>query len=238
MLKDGRVTVSVSEPLRLLAIGDVHAPWADESKLRGCYALAKELKPTHIVQVGDEIDSYSFSRFARSLNVTTPAKELEDGRKQAGEMWRRLQQAAPKAKCYGLCGNHSLTRLQKRIMDKAPEFESLLEKPLSELVAFPGVTKLLSHRSELKIGNVLIVHGWGTKLGQHRDYFSQNVITGHSHVGGVAFKAVEGGSIWELNAGFVADIHALPLQYGETTTSRWVAGAGFVDAHGPRFISL
>lgn len=237
MLKDERLVVEPKGEIRLLAVGDVHAPFADPAKLKATYALARDFKPTHIWQCGDGYDMYSFSRFPKSVDLITPKQELLEGKAQLKTMWQELQKASPKAKCYQSRGNHS-ARIVKKMLANAPEFESLLDGPISELTEFEGVHDMKTHRGEIELGNMLLVHGWSSKIGFHADYFGQNVVCGHSHHGGVSYKARKGQPIWELNCGFVADINALPLQYGESKTNSWVAGVGIVDKYGPRFVPL
>lgn len=237
MLKDQRLKVEVVGELRLLAVGDVHAPFADMAKLKAVYEVARDIKPTHIWQCGDGYDMYSFSRFPKSVDLITPKQELQEGKAQLSAMWKELQKIAPKAKCYQSRGNHSV-RIMKKMLASAPEFESLLDEPISKLTEFPGVVDMKTGRSEIDLGGTLLVHGWSSRIGFHLDYFGQNVVCGHTHHGGVVYKARKEGAMWELNCGFVADINALPLQYGETKTNSWVSGCGVVDKYGPRFIPL
>ena len=198
---------------------------------------AKELKPTHIVNVGDTYDMYSFSRFARSMDVITPREELMQGREMAEEMWANLAKAAPKAKRFQVLGNHE-DRIRKRIMDRAPEYEAILEKPITELTDFKNVTNLGSSKSELVINDTVFIHGWSTTPGFHVRYFLQNVVHGHTHRGSVTYVAIKGKTLYELDCGFIADADSLPLEYRETKTCAWHAGFGFIDKYGPRFIAL
>lgn len=237
MLKDQRLVVPVKGEIKLLAISDTHFPFVNNRNLNEVYKIAKDLQPTHIWQCGDLYDAYSFSRFARSLNIMTPEMELKEGRAQAKSMWEKLQKASPKAECYQSRGNHS-HRLVKSIMDKAPEFESLLDGPISQLTEFKNVVDMKSARSEIELGNMLLVHGWQSRPGAHASYFGQSVVRGHSHHGGVTYISRKGLPIFELDCGHLADINALPLQYGETKTTSWVSGCGVVDKYGPRFIAL
>lgn len=238
MLNDERFVAPVKgKETRILAIGDTHFPFTDHYKLEKVYGIARELQPTHIIQIGDLYDLYTFSRFSRSVNLITPKDELLKGKEQAARMWEVLRDCAPKAARFQLRGNHS-HRIVKSLMARAPEFESLLEGPISDLTTFDGVTDMKSHRSEVEINGTLFVHGWSTTPGFHMNYFGQSVVCGHTHRGVVIYKAHKREPLFELNCGHIADINALPLQYGETKTNSWVAGCGVIDKHGPRFITL
>lgn len=236
MVKDTRLAVPAKEPV-ILVVGDTHFPFVDEARLRTVYEVAKAVNPTHIVQIGDLFDLYTFSRFSRSVDFITPKQELEEGRAMAGRMWATFAKISPKSLKYQLRGNHE-ARLLKSLLAKAPEYESLVESPLSMLNSFPGVIDMKTGRSELEIGTTLLIHGWSCRPGVHMAYFGQSVICGHTHHGGVIFKAVKGSRLFELNCGHLADVDQLPLQYGETKTTSWVAGCGVVDKYGPRFIAL
>ncbi len=237
-MKDLRVHVDFPSGGKILIAPDIHFPWANKEALEAFYALAKKLRPTFVIQQGDILDSYSFSRFARSLNETTPKQEIETGRGQALEFWKRVQKAAPGAKYFNLSGNHDQTRIVKRLMDKLPEFESLMEKPLADFLAFPGVQTLPTYRSELEIGTTMFVHGWGTRPGMHMNYFNQNTVIGHSHRAGIVYRAAKAGSLWEMACGHLADATSLPLSYTDTKTTAWTTGCGYIDELGPRFIQL
>lgn len=223
---------------RILAVGDTHFPFVDVDKALEVVKIAKDLKPNVIIQIGDLYDMYTFSRFAKSVNYITPEKELKEGRAMAVDFWKQLREASPKAKCYQLIGNHATTRIIKMALSKAPELATLLHFPLAEIMKFPGVVSMENHRSELYINDIAVIHGWSTKPGFHMSYFNQSVILGHSHLGGVVYRARKNKTIFELNCGHIADSNTLPLQYGETLTTNWVAGCGWYDDKGPRFINL
>jgi UDP-2,3-diacylglucosamine pyrophosphatase LpxH len=237
MSRPKRIEVKSTKEVRTLVIPDQHFPFVNQDHLASVVSAAKELKPTFIVNVGDTYDMYSFSRFARSMDVVTPREELRQGREMAECMWADLQKAAPKALCFQVLGNHE-ERIRKRIMDRAPEYEAILERPISELTEFSKVTSLGSSKSELVINDTVFIHGWSTTPGFHVRYFLQNVVHGHTHRGGVSYVAVKGKTLFELDCGFIADADSLPLEYRETKTSSWHPGFGFIDKFGPRFISL
>jgi UDP-2,3-diacylglucosamine pyrophosphatase LpxH len=232
-----QINISIDSP-RILAIGDVHFPFCDREKVLKLYSYVKQFKPNVIVQIGDLYDMYTFSKFSRSVDLITPAEEIRQGKSMAEAFWRNLQRnASPGAKCFQLRGNHS-ARIVKRLLEKAPEYESLLHEPISKLTEFDNVRDMKSHRSELTINDIVFVHGWSCKLGFHMNYYGKSVVCGHSHHGGLVYKSQKLAPLFELNCGHIADENALPLQYGETQTTNWVGGFGWIDAYGPRFIHL
>ena len=197
----------------------------------------RKIKPTHIVQIGDLYDFYSYSRFPSSLNITTPHREVREGRWMAERMWKDLQTAAPFAKCFQSLGNHE-DRPWKLMMRAAPALEEMMKQPLHDLLKFPNVTSMTSSLDELDINGIRFIHGWSTKPGFHVAYFSKNVAHGHTHHGGVEFLRRDGKTLFELDCGILADYNAQPLIYRSTKTSKWTPGFGVIDAYGPRFCPL
>lgn len=54
--------------------------------------------------------------------------------------------------------------------------------------------------------------------------------------GGVVFRKIRGQTLWELNAGYMADPHAKGLTYTPQRITHWTEGLGWTDEYGPRFI--
>jgi predicted MPP superfamily phosphohydrolase len=237
MIKSKRIVIKHKGDLKIFIIPDQHFPFVNKKNLKSLIAAVKEHKPNYIVNVGDTYDQYNFSRFARSLDIMTPQQELLLGRKMAEKMWRDIQAASPKARCFQLSGNHE-DRIRKRVMEKLPEIESLVENPIRQLTEFPGVEQLGSSRSELEINGVIFTHGWFTKPGDHAKYYLKSVVHGHTHKGNVTYVACAGKTLFELDCGYIADPDTIPLEYTPTKTSRWNPGYGFIDKNGPRFIPL
>lgn len=218
----------------ILVLGDTHHPFSNTSSLRRVEALAKQIKPDVIVQIGDLLDMYSWSKYPRTLNLMTPKKELELGMKMAYQMWENLRKASPKSKCFQIFGNHD-ERPMLRLMEKAPELESLID--FKSIFTFPGVETSNSQRDELIIGKIILQHGFRSKLGDHARHNGMNTVTGHSHRGGTIFLRLGWGTIWELNAGFLGDEGSTPLSYSkQRRVSTWTQGAGLITGLGPQFI--
>lgn len=219
---------------RILVLGDIHFPYHSKAAVKRALKLVKKLKPTHVVQIGDLYDQYSFSRFTRK-NITLPEAELEKARHLAVYLWKSIRTLMPRSKCYQLLGNHDV-RLIKRAEEKLPEAQEFIKKTVMELYKFKGVTTMEDDKDELVIGDIVFMHGYRSKLGDHMLYNRKSTVVGHSHTGGVVFVQQLNRVIWELNAGYLADEKAEPLRYRPQSTSKWTLGVGFIDESGPRFI--
>lgn len=223
-------------PLRIIAIPDMHAPFHSRSGLRQLYKAAEDLAPTHVIQLGDLYDFYSFSRYPRSLNLLTPKQEIEDARNSALAFWITMKAIAPRAKRYQLLGNHD-SRVEKKISSLFPEAESLINA--HAMFEFKGVETMESERQELVIEDILFQHGFRSKLGDHARHNSMKTVCGHSHRGGVVYQRLGDKVIWELNAGHLVDETRKPFMYTpQRLMATWTMGFGIIDQYGPRFVAL
>lgn len=222
---------------KVMVVGDTHFPFADEGAIAQVIAAIKREQPTHVVQIGDLYDQYSFSRFSRSFDIMTPKDEVAKARKQAEAFWRAVQSAAPKAKCHQLLGNHDV-RVTKKILDKIPEFESLGSKVRDDLYTFKNVETLHDVRDWIEIDGVIYTHGWYSTLGQHMTYFGKSVVHGHTHRAGIAYQRRGAGFIFELDVGHLADETTVPLQYSASKLSRWFKTISIIEDGQPRLVII
>ncbi len=219
----------------VLAIPDIHFPFYDERGMALMLELAEVNQPGLIIQMGDLYDFLSYSKYPHSVNVMTPQEEVDLGRRQAVEMWTELQQRCPKARCVQLTGNHD-ARVNRRVETVLPSVEHLVQPVIRALFQFDGVETIHDTRQEFDFEGVLYHHGHRL-LGQHVAWNLRNTVNGHLHRGGLVCKQTEGGTLWELNAGFLGDksspaftYHAQKRLHGTTL------GVGWIDCYGPRFI--
>lgn len=226
--------------MQILVIPDLHAPFHCKKSVKSMLRCVKQMEVkqnfTHVVQVGDALDLYCFSRYSKSVDLTTPKKEIEQGRKVLSELWEEVQTICPKAKCYQLLGNHD-ARLEKQILTKMPELAELVD--ISTFWDFPGVKTMPSQREELIIHNIVFIHGHYGRPGQHLNFNLMNTALGHTHKGSVVFRRIKGKILWELNGACLADLSSVPLSYtAQRKLSNMQNGFGVIDDYGPRFIPL
>lgn len=220
---------------RIAVISDIHWPFHNQRVVDAFIAFIEQYGADYVILNGDAWDMYSHSKFPRSHNVFTPRDEQKLSREENEKFWKRIQDAAPKAKCYQLTGNHDARPL-RHILETYPEAEDWVTQKLQEAFTFPGVETFHDPRQELILGDVMIHHGYRSKLGDHRDYSRYNAIVGHTHKGGCVFRAVRGELIWELNSGLAGDPLSKGLSYTPQRITDWTAGFGYVWPWGPQFI--
>lgn len=212
---------------KIFVIGDAHFPYVDQKYLNQIYQEIKAHKPDVVVQQGDLYDQYCFSRYSKSADFTSPEEELAAGRAGAEKMWTTIRKLVPKAKFFQLKGNHDL-RIAKRVAEKLPELQGLLNLGLTDLYKFPGVYTVKDERTETIIDGVMFIHGYLSKLGDHAKKNLMSVVVAHSHVGGTVFFSHREETMFELNVGYIADKEALPLQYGGQRMKNWTPGYGIL----------
>lgn len=219
----------------ILVVGDVHLGFENKATLKKIYKVIEERQPSIIVQIGDLYDLFAASSFAKPT-VKTFEQEVNDALPRAHRFWDTIIKAAPKAKRFQLKGNHDIRPLL-RMRERAPDMAFLYDD--SKLWRFKGVETIYDTRQELVINDILFIHGYKTKLGDHARYAQRKVVCGHSHTGGVVYmNTFDKGIIWELNAGFCADPMTYAFSYMKQKFTKWTQGYGYIDKDGPRFCPL
>lgn len=100
---------------------DIHIPFQDDAAVRSFIKYCKEKQPEVVVLNGDVLDMFMLSRFTKG-----------EGRNPLEEMMMcqgfldSLRKAVPNADIYYVIGNHE-NRLEKYVLNKAPELASLIE---------------------------------------------------------------------------------------------------------------
>jgi len=218
---------------KVLCIPDLHAPYTNLEALTLLYAHIEKVNPTHIIQLGDQLDLYAFSKFPRSHNVMTPKQELEEGIGLLKEMWRLINRISPDSRKYQLLGNH-MERLPKRVLERLPEAESLFR--VEDLVNFDGVHTVTE--DQIEIDDVLYLHGFMTGAFKHMRYFLKSCVFGHTHSAWIHFEKIHNRQLFEFTSGYLADDTQIPLQYTASKINKWSTGYGIVDNGVPTFVPL
>lgn len=216
---------------KILVIGDTHFPFHDKKAYKRLLQEIKRERPTHVIQIGDLLDQYIFSKFSRSLEVTAE-DDIKVGLESAEKMWRDVKKIVPKAKCFQLLGNHDV-RLAKRISEKLPELESLIS--ITDLYKFKGVTLIPSARDYLEIDGIVFIHGYLSKSIDHAKYYNKPVVHGHRHRPIVEYDSP---TLWSMDVGFLADRNSLPLSYTQTKLSKWTLCCGVITNGVPKLLPL
>lgn len=223
----------------VLCVGDLHFPFHHKGAVSALLKRVASQEFQWIIQIGDLLDQYAFSRFAKK-NLHLPQRELAHGRECAVRFWERIHNLQPTANKVQLLGNHDV-RLVKKAQEKLPEAQELIHDSLIELYQFDHVKTISDPRQEFKLvhpslGEIAFLHGYKSKIGDHTKWMHTNTVHGHRHRGEVTFLPINGKTLWELDCGYLADCNKEPLAYNEQKTNNWTLGHGEIDSLGPRFI--
>lgn len=216
---------------RVFVVPDTHFPFHDKKALKKVLQLIKKEKPTHVVQIGDLLDQYSFSKYSKSVGIT-PKDDVIKGLKAAKQFWTDVKKAAPKAKCLQLLGNHDI-RMKKRIADNLPELEAFFDP--NDLYRFKGVFLASSDRDYIDIDGVRYLHGYLSKSIDHALKQNRSVVHGHRHRPELS---TYGPALWSMDVGFLGNEKELPFQYTQSKTTNWRLACGLVENGLPRLILL
>lgn len=219
----------------IASISDIHWPFSNEYVIKRFLEYVGDEKPEWVIINGDAWDMYSHTKFPRSHNIFTPREERAKSREMNTKFWQDVKRRHPEAKCEQMLGNHDIRPL-KRVLEEYPEAEDWIAEALKRDFTFEGTHTTFDQRQEFWIDKIMIVHGYRSKLGDHRDYALHSAICGHTHMGGVVWKKLRGELIFELNSGLAGDPLAKGLSYTPQKLTIWTPGFGAVNKYGPAFI--
>ncbi len=220
---------------RVVIFGDTHFPFHDKKALVSGLDIVSELKPDMIIQMGDLYDMFSYSKYARGMNLITPQDECIQGRQAAELFWKEARKRNPKGRHIQLTGNHD-ERVVKNALYKSPENEHIAKSYLDGLMSFNGVETVNDTKEEFFYDGVCYQHGF-RKFGEHSVFNQMNTVCGHSHRGALQFNENIHGTFFELNAGWLGDKRSPVFAYrSQNQISKTTLGVGVIDKHGPRFI--
>lgn len=220
--------------MKVIAVPDLHFPFAHADALSLLYSKLEIEKPDVVVQMGDALDCFSFSRFPGTKNIMTPKEEISQGLAQLDAFWETVGKLCKKAKKYQIFGNHE-ERIPKSILAKMPEMESLFS--LDDIFQFKGVETIPADGS-LELDGVLYIHGYFLQPYQHMRYYLKPVVFGHTHRAWVLHDKIHGKNLSEMTCGYLGDDSFIPLKYTMTKINRWTKGYGLIEGGEMSFKTL
>lgn len=205
----------------VLVISDLHLPFEHDKALRFCSDLKNEYKCTTIIQIGDIVDQYCFSRYLRDPDALSTREEIKLARLAVKE-W---SQEFPEIQI--TTGNHC-RRLRKRLYEIGIPSDIVL-KTLNEIFGMP---EEWTWHNEVRIDDVTYMHGASSGEFAHintaKDYRG-NVVIGHSHsVLGVDYMTGINDRIWGLNCGCLIDKDKYSFAYAREMYRKPVLGTAVI----------
>lgn len=207
--------------MRVLAIGDTHAPFTHPHYLEFCLRIRDKHRCDRVVHIGDEVDNHALSYHEKDPDGCSAGHEGD----RAQLALRGWYKAFPRV---NVCiGNHGdLHRRQARTAGLPSRFI----KDHREAWGAPlGWDWDFRHQ----IDGVQYIHGtgFGGQLGHVRaaKEHRQSTVMGHLHsYGGVMLTASHHDCLFGLNVGCGIDIDAYAFAYGRDFAVRPTLGCGVV----------
>jgi UDP-2,3-diacylglucosamine pyrophosphatase LpxH len=211
---------------RVLVVGDIHSPWHSTRALQAAVRFAGDVRPTHIVWVGDQLDLYNWSRYSPSRELMTPGTELSRGMRTVRQFASELLSAAVRGvRAYVLASNHQ-DRILKRCLEQAPNMETLLDRRKLWIPDFQEV-------GELDLEGVHYMHGFRSKAVDHARYNQQSTVHGHTHGASLTWLKNRRGPYFNLEVGWLGNEKAPVFTYKQQKLTTWVTSLGLVVDRNP-----
>lgn len=206
----------------VLAIGDLHLPYARRGYLQFCRDLYKNNHCDTVIFLGDIADLHAVSYHEKSPDADGPTTEVLKAKAAVAEWYK----AFPKATV--VIGNHDRLLIRKAATGSVPE---LALKSFSEMWGTPGWT----WANSTIIDKVLYIHGDGCGGGLYPAYntmrkMAQSVVMGHHHTAaGVKFLCNRDRRLFGMDVGCGVDWNTVQFLYQDRNPCKPIMAAGTVN---------
>lgn len=216
---------------KVLAVGDLHAPFMHQDAVPFLRAVRKREQPSDVVFLGDIADQHALSRFTRDPSGYSMGHEFD----AASDQLEPLYKLFPRAKvCWG---NHDT-----RVYDRASEagIPQFAIKGMSALIGSPRGWRWAD---EWRIDGVTYEHGtnWSGK-DAHLKAANAGMcptVIGHIHAhAGIAYVSNKKHLFWGFNVGCLIDGKQYAFHYAKRNPARPIIGVGLIDEGVPRFVPM
>lgn len=221
-----RISLTLSDAVLPIA-GDVHVSPDKRTTIQRAYIEAvRELKPKHVILVGDVFDGARISRHPR-IGFLENRPSVKEELKAVGEFLGDLEKAAPKGAMLIWClGNHD-ARYESYMAASAPEMEGVKGMHLKD--HFPKWLPCWSvHINEGMPSHTAIKHRWHNGIHAHYNNVLKSgvsFVTGHLHKLDARKWTDFRGNRYGVDCGFMADVDDEQfIHYTEDNPKDWASG--------------
>lgn len=219
----------------IFCISDLQIPFEHQDAFEFVQAVVKQYsKPgdeTEFVNLGDEIDQHTLSKYASNPNGKSGGDELEISIDKLKPWFK----AFPKMK---VCISNHTWRAYKRAFDVGIPSQFL--RTIGEVYKAPPGWKWADR---WLIDGICFEHGEGVS-GQSAaiNAATQNrmsTVIGHQHSnGGIIHSGTFHNTIWGLNTGCLIDVEAYAFAYGVKLRKKPTLGMGVIVNRVPYFVPM
>lgn len=208
-----------------LVIPDVHSPYENQDVIQIACELAKDIKPEHLVYIGDGFDAEFLGRWTKSSVEAGIYRTLDEIQHFKDKVFEPLKKACGKnTDIYWCGGNHDM----QRIADVIEELPGR-KKQLDLQKMFPKV-KMCEYNEYIKIGKLNFTHGTYTNSHHTKKTavnYGENVMYGHVHDVQMYTKytPLDKQPIMTMSIGAACDLNP---RYMKNRPSNWINALGVV----------
>jgi len=216
--------------MKVLAIPDIHLPFTNWVKLQAVAKLALRLNVDRIVQLGDIIDGYSWSRFEKEVSHDAPDIEY----KRVCENMKKMHRLFPEMDI--LVGNHDHRMIKSAKIGRLPTKHQNMIAPWNEF-DFEGWAW---HHKPLEIDKVVYMHGdfAPMKAIDKAKLLGKSVVQGHTHQCYIEFVETLGHSVFGAEAGCLIDTSSVAFSYHKGLRKAVADKCMLIDNGHPMIISV
>ncbi len=216
----------------VLAIPDLHIPFQHPDAFEFLKAVKKKYRPTQIVCLGDEIDSYAISDYNSDPDALSPGDEYDKSITKLKELYKIFPEAL-------VCtSNHTARPFKKAVKAGIParflkSYRELLQAPSGWNWAF-----------KWEVGGIRYDHGENYPSGHTAPKLSCDVnrrstVFGHLHsFGGITYVANDTEMLFGMNCGCLIDMETYAFHYSKKFRYKPTLGCGVVVRGVPHFIPM
>lgn len=215
----------------ILFVPDMHHPYSNPRGLNFLCRVRDKFKIDTVFCLGDELDQYSASQYAKSPEALNGDREYD----LAMRSMRKFYNEFPEGK--SVTSNHV-----ERVAKRASEV-GIPKGYLRGIADFMQAPKGWKWQDHWVVDGVRVEHGEraGGETGLRRLVAANmmSTVVGHNHSGaGTTFISNGEVLLWGLNAGCLVDLDSVAFRYGNNQRMKSVNGCGVVSNGVPMFIPL
>ena len=211
------------EPILLVA--EPHIPYHDKRAWKLMLSVAKDLRPKHIIAIGDFMDFYAVSDHSKDPKRALRLREEVD---EGCTALDQLDELGASDKRY-IGGNHE-DRLQRYLQSKAPELFDFVD--VEKILNLKGRGwKYIPYKDSTKLGKVYFTHDVGSS-GRNAtfkalDTYHHSVVTGHCHrMQYIVEGNATGDMMLSAQFGWLGDAKKIDYMHKVKVLKDWALGFG------------
>jgi hypothetical protein len=217
---------------RILVISDLHAPYQHKDALKFLALVKKKLKPTRIINIGDEVDNHGISFHNTDPDLLSPGDELIAAQK----VIKDLEKLFPKMEL--VHSNHGSLSYRR---GKAGGIPRHFLKEYNEVL---GVGDGWSWHEEILVNikesqDILFRHQFSANVLKSAEQLGCSCVQGHYHSKfEISYTSSPRALNWGMTVGCLIDSKALAFEYNKLQLKRPILGIGFIEKGTPSLIPM